>query len=134
MGNTPSNARLRVLKTVDPRQVIAMLIEEHGFDYILDSVLDQEDAGKGVDLSTVDACRKHLQRSSGFDFDIEGSDEEILEIARGIFGTWRVVYAACPWPLERIAAVRDCEPRSVYQEATKARTLLRNSEGITTNA
>lgn len=134
MGDTPSNARLRVLKTVDPQQVIAMLIEENGFDYILDSVLDLEDTSKGVDLSTVESVGKHLRRSSGFDFSIEGTDEEIFEMARGIYGSWRLVYAACPWSYDRMAETRGIKRESITMEASKARTEVRNSEGTTTNA
>ena len=138
MGDTPSNARLRVLKTVDPQQVIAMLIEENGFDYILDSVLDLEDTSKGVDLSTVESVGKHLRRSSGFvTLQAMGqtpSDEEIFEMARGIYGSWRLVYAACPWNYDRMAETRGIKRESITMEASKARTEVRNSEGTTTNA
>lgn len=134
MGDNPRNARIRLLKTVDPQKVIAMLVEEHGVDFVIDSALDLEDQDKAIDLSTPEKVREYLHNSYGFSFDLDGNDEDILNMARDIYGSWRMVYAACPWEYSRIAAVRKCKTDSVSMEASKARTEIRNSQESTINA
>ena len=135
MGDNPRNARIRLLKTVDPQQVIAMLVEEHGVDFVIDSALYLEDQDKAIDLSTSEKIREYLKSMYGFDFDgHEGTDEEILGMAREAYGSWDLTYTACPWNASRIAEVRGIKKTSVETQVYQCRSQIRNSNGGTINA
>lgn len=132
--NNAKNARLRVIKGLDTASVLGVLVEDHGFEAVLDSLMDIADDNKAVDVDSPDKVREYFQDTYGLNFNLKDEkDIDTLTLARDILGTWGKVYASCDWTTARIAKARGVKDHTVNVEAGKARSALRNELNGTTN-
>ena len=85
--NNAKNARLRVIKGLDPASVLGVLVEDHGFEAVLDSLMDIADDNKAVDVDSPDKVREYLQDTYGLNFNLKDEkDIDTLTLARDILG------------------------------------------------